>query len=144
MRPCLGSRKAMEKMPAEPGPWVIGVLTTCQVWPRSAEWKTRADLPPVANQMLGSLLRMARQVLLAAKAPSPSRAGGSCEGGIGAQDWPSVVTRSWNLSCPESSGIGSPRTMPWVGSQNTMESKKALGLVLVNWRLQCWPASVVW
>src|ERR1700683_1910927 len=123
MTPWSGSRKVIEKMPAESGPWKMGVSKTCQVWPRSAEWKTRAALPPVANQMLGSLLRMARQVLLAGADPLQSMGGGGYEGGIGAQDWPSVVTRSWNLSCPESSGIGSPRTMPWVGSQNTMESK---------------------
>src|SRR5271166_5345259 len=44
----------MEKIPAESGPWTIGVSKTRQVWPRSGEWKTRAALPPVANQMLGS------------------------------------------------------------------------------------------
>src|SRR5271166_1598735 len=44
----------MEKIPAESGPWTIGVSKTCQVWPRSGEWKTRATLPPVANQMLES------------------------------------------------------------------------------------------
>src|SRR5947209_3278181 len=54
MTPWSGSRKAMEKIPAESGPWMIGVLKTCQVWPPSGEWKTRAALPPVANQMLGS------------------------------------------------------------------------------------------
>src|ERR1017187_1777674 len=54
MTPWLASRKAMEKIPAESGPWVRGVSKTCQVRPRSGEWKTRAARPPVANQMLGS------------------------------------------------------------------------------------------
>src|SRR5580700_6060162 len=133
------SRKAMEKIPADSGPWAIGVLNTCQVWPRSGEWKTRATFPPVANQMLGSgakaasssgwrgaeaplfhgsaggaadlsaavamlgrprslaalgttsFGRIARQVLLAAKADSPSRAGGSCAGGIWVHVFPSSV-----------------------------------------------------
>src|ERR1700678_2161153 len=44
----------MEKIPAESGPWTMGVLKTCQVCPRSGEWKTRAIFPPVANQMLFS------------------------------------------------------------------------------------------
>src|ERR1700722_8356925 len=52
--PWSGSRKAMEKMPAESGPRMIGVSKTCQVCPRSREWKTREVLPPVANQMLES------------------------------------------------------------------------------------------
>src|SRR5271166_3212042 len=114
----------MEKIPAESGPWTIGVSKTCQVWPRSGEWKTRATLPPVANQMLESeptaaeapffwvsdaaLKRrsstvadatdgedkIAMQLLLAAKAPSPSTASGNCEGGIGRQVFPSSVMRS--------------------------------------------------
>src|SRR5580700_9404951 len=124
----------MEKMPAESGPWTMGASKTCQVWPRSGEWKTRAVLPPVANQRLGSpsaakaatfcefaaarlesapfpfvleegaeapsffvapcvaeapvchgVDRIAMQLLLAAKAPSPSTAGGSCDGGMGCQ-----------------------------------------------------------
>src|ERR1039457_6670461 len=54
MTPWLASPKAMEKIPAESGPWVRGVSETCQVRPRSGEWKTRAARPPVANQMLGS------------------------------------------------------------------------------------------
>src|SRR5258708_38083854 len=44
----------MEKIRAESGPRVMGVSKTSQVRPRSGEWKTRAALPPVANQMLGS------------------------------------------------------------------------------------------
>src|ERR1700676_2697168 len=32
----------------------MGVSKTSQVRPRSGEWKTRAALPPVANQMFGS------------------------------------------------------------------------------------------
>src|ERR1700688_3408196 len=99
----------MEKIPAESVPWVMGASRTSQVRPRSGEWKTRAALPPVANQMLGSVpagaeapfflgtlmarlkscpsrsATMARQVLLAAKAASPSSEGGSWEGGIGVQ-----------------------------------------------------------
>src|ERR1700722_15272240 len=117
MTPCSESRNAMEKIPADSGPWTMGVSKTCHVRPRSGEWKTRADLPPVANQRLGSSWeRMARQVLLAAKALSPSTAGGSCAEGIGVQLCPSLVTSSWNLSGPEvwleESGMGSPRTMP--------------------------------
>src|ERR1700685_906706 len=123
----------------------MGVSETCQVRPRSEEWKTRATLPPDANQMLGSSFgRMARHVLLAAKAPSPSSADGRREEGIGVHLLPSVVMRSWNFSWPDSSAMGSPRTTPRVGSQKAMESKKALGLELVNWSCQCWPASVVW
>src|ERR1700683_347306 len=152
MTPWSGSRKVIEKMPAESGPWTMGVLKTCQVCPRSGEWKTRAALPPVANQMLGSgaeapsfsegsrgaeaplfhgcagggamrpvvlvapakprflaslgtteekalgmtkffdigvtgFERIARQELLAAKAPSPSIAGGRLAGGSGVQVW---------------------------------------------------------
>ena len=49
----------------------------------------------------------------------------------------------FSVSFPLSSGMGSPRTMPCVRSQKTMESKKPLGFVLVNWSRQCWPASVV-
>src|SRR5579871_219152 len=98
---------------------MIGVSKTCQVFPRSGEWKTRATLPPVANQMFGSgagaeapsfscsdaalkrrsstgmeavdvqeVRTVAMQVLLAAKAPSPSMASGNCDGGIGCQVWP--------------------------------------------------------
>src|ERR1700722_17263188 len=123
----------------------MGVSQTCQVRPRSEEWKTRATLPPEANQMLGSSFgRMARHVLLAAKAPSPSRARGWGEGGMGGQVLQAEVMRSWNFSWPDSSAMGSPRTTPRVGSQKAMESKKALGLELVNWSCQCWPASVVW
>src|ERR1700683_421900 len=231
----------MEKIPAESGPWTMGVLKTCQVWPRSGEWKTRAALPPVANQILGSgseaasfsegsrgaeaslfhgcagggamrpavLVapakprflaalgmteekalgmteekvgrrssdvrmgigvgveldvgvdldvsadgdgRIAKQLLLAAKAPSPSIAGGRLAGRSGVQVWPSVVWRSSNFSWPDSlllslsvsSGMGSPKTMPWVRSQKSMESKKPLGFLLVNWSCQVFPASVVW
>src|ERR1700722_14799 len=54
MTPCIRSRKAIEKIPAESGPRMIGVSDTCQVSPRSEEWKTRAALPPVANQMSGA------------------------------------------------------------------------------------------
>src|SRR5579864_4141415 len=54
MTPFRGSRKAIEKMPVESEPWRTGVSKTCQVRPRSAEWKTRAARPPLANQMLGS------------------------------------------------------------------------------------------
>src|ERR1700683_571517 len=88
--------------------------------------------------------RMAKQELLAAKAPSPSIAGGSWAGGIGVQVWPSVVKKSSNFNWPLSSGMGSPRTMPWVGSQKSMESKNPLGFLLVNWSRQDLPASVVW
>src|SRR5258708_8314727 len=58
----------MEKIPADSGPWMIGVSLTCQLCPRSAEWNTRATLPPVANQMLGS-----RSAPSGAKAPFDSR-----------------------------------------------------------------------
>src|SRR5580658_1083274 len=88
--------------------------------------------------------RMARQVLLAANAPSPSRAGGSCEDGMLVQVWPSFVVNSSNFNFPVSSGMGSPRTMPWVLSQKTMESKKPLGFLLVNCSCQLRPASAVW
>src|SRR5215472_6976493 len=52
--PCSASRKATEKMPAESAPCRMGVSNTCHVFAASAEWKTRAALPPVANQMLRS------------------------------------------------------------------------------------------
>src|SRR5580704_15027150 len=149
----------------------MGVSKTCQVWPRSGEWKTRAALPPVANQMLlsdgaegasfsgcaGAEVplfrgttglsvdgRIAIQELLAAKAPSPSDAGGSCFGGMCVHVWPSSVIRSSNFKAPVSSTMGSPRTMPWVRSQKTMESKKPLGFVLVYCRFQFLPAFMVW
>src|ERR1700730_5996928 len=49
--------------------------------------------------------RMARQVLLAAKAPSPSSAGGSWADGRACQVRPSSVRRSSNFSLPDSSGM---------------------------------------
>jgi hypothetical protein len=51
MTPWVASRKAIEKIPAESGPCMIGVTVTSQVLPPSGEWKTRAAAPPVANQM---------------------------------------------------------------------------------------------
>src|SRR4029077_2285352 len=99
----------MEKMPADSGPWRIGVLKASQVFPRSGEWKMRAALPPVANQTFGSeadatLERRssasAIQLLLAAKAPSPSRASGTCEAEMACQDSPSSVVSSSNFGFP--------------------------------------------
>src|ERR1700727_2153808 len=86
----------------------------------------------------------ARQLLLAANAPSPSTAGGSCAGGIDCQVWPSSVVRSSNFSFPVSSGTGSPSATPWVRSKKIIESKKPLGFSFLNWSCQCWPASTVW
>src|ERR1700731_487427 len=98
----------MEKMPAESGPWIIGVSATIQVLPALLEWNTRATLPPVANQTLDPPCT-AMQVPLAANAPSPSTAGGSESGGSGFQCWPpSWVAINSNLSLPELSGTGSP------------------------------------
>src|SRR5882757_3877995 len=165
MTPSTELRNAMEKMPADSGPCLMGVSKTCQVFPASGEWKTRAALPPVANQILKSSCeepavldsardfeaasfhqsfgRIAMQVFEAANAPSPSRAGGSCADETGRQVCPSSVSMSSNFSLPESSGIGSPSTTPCFGSQNAIESKNPLGLVLVNCSCQCCPASAV-
>src|ERR1700756_1625520 len=155
----------------------MGVSKTSQVCPRLEEWKMRATLPPVANQMLwsgpsgaetrlisddwparvevalfpvvlpGDITRVsvsrARQELLAANAPSPSIASGSCDGAIGFQDSPSSVCNSSNFSFPCSSVIGSPNTMPCLESQNAIESKNPLGFELVNCSCQCLPASAV-
>src|SRR5579864_3839826 len=154
MTPLRVSRKAIEKIPLESLPCRIGVSNTCQVSPRSPEWNTRATLPPVANQIFGSIRelsfesdepgpapgvichralgRMAIQLFDAAKAPSPSLASGNCEGGIGFHVFPSSVSKTSNFSLPVSSGIGSPTTIPCFESQNAIESKNPLGLVLVN------------
>src|ERR1700752_2294509 len=143
----------MEKLPADSEPGGKGGLKASRVFPRSGEWKTRAALPPVANHMLESgteapLTRRsstrAMQRLLAAKAPSPSSDSGSCEDWTACQDSPSSVASSSNSSFPFSSGMGSPTTMPCLGSQKAMESKNPLGFELVNCNCQCWPASDVW
>src|SRR5258708_20542448 len=76
--------------------------------------------------------RIARQELLAAKAPSPSLAGGSWAVGRACQVRPSSVRRRLNFSFPDSSGMGLPGTMPCGGPHTAVESKKALGLVVVN------------
>src|ERR1700685_578327 len=165
----------IEKIPAESGPCAMGVCVTSQVRPRSAEWKTRAAEPPVANQMLARaatiLTRIAEEEvlgflkgscraavpfsrvpsggrraiheLLAANAPSPVIAAGRSSGGIGRHVWPSSLISNSNFNVPVSSAIGSPRMIPCVESQNAIESKNPLGLLLVNCRDQCWPASVV-
>src|ERR1700686_175632 len=71
----------MEKIPAESGPWRTGVSKTCQVWPRSEEWKTRAARPPVANQMFpsGAEARFFSDGLRGAEAPLFSGGGGWAE-----------------------------------------------------------------
>src|SRR5256885_12769330 len=68
------SARAMEKIPEEALPWAMGVSATLQVRPESEEWKTRAAGPPVPKKM--SAPESARQVLLAANAPSLSSAAG--------------------------------------------------------------------
>src|SRR5580704_12745794 len=139
----MASRKAMEKIPAESGPWLIGVSATVQVLPASVERNTRAAFPPVANQTL-LVPWTAMQVPLAANAPSPSMAGGSDSGESGSQLLPpfSVVINS-NLSLPELSRTGSPSAMPRSRSQKAMQSKNPLGFLLVNCKIQVLPASVV-
>src|ERR1700674_1282680 len=102
----------MGKMPAESGPWIIGVSATGQVLPALVERNTRATFPPVANQTL-MLPWTVMQVPLAANAPSPSRAVGIESGGIAVQFFaPSSVEVSSNLSLPELSATGSPTAMP--------------------------------
>src|SRR5690348_16409654 len=74
--PWRSSEKAREKMPAEAESLRIGVGAKVQERPPSREWKTRAPAgPPVPNQTSDEP-RRAREVLLAAKAPSPATAGG--------------------------------------------------------------------
>jgi hypothetical protein len=133
------SRNAIEKIPADSAPAATGVSLTAQAWPRSLERKTRADLaPPVANQTSFSP-RVTRQVPLAAKAPSPGKAGGRAFAARGFQlAPPSAVTISWN--CPFT---GSPRAMPFFSSQKAMASKKAAGSALLNCITHDLPPSVV-
>src|ERR1700683_765769 len=101
----------------------------------------RGGAPPSCGPSSG---KIAIHELLAAKAPSPAIAAGRFAGGIDRHIWPSSVISNSNFSVPVSSAIGSPRTIPCVESQNAIESKKPLGLLLVNCRDQCWPASAVW
>src|SRR5437773_9116564 len=64
----------MEKIPEEALLWAMGVSATVQVRPESGERKTRAAGPPVPKKI--SSPESARQVLLAANAPSLGRAAG--------------------------------------------------------------------
>ena len=122
MTPWMESRKAMEKMPAESGPWMMGVSATVQVLPALVEWKTRAALPPVANQ-----------TLVCAFDGDAGSAGGECafafEGGgkyrvRGFQFLPpSAVEINSNCSLPELSATGSPMAMPWSGSRKPCNRK---------------------
>src|SRR5579872_494163 len=106
---------------------MIGVSETFQVLPKSEERKTRATFPPVANHAW-PLALTAIQVPLAAKAPSPSMAGGSDPDGIGFQDLPaSSVSISWNFPF-----TGSPIAIPLLKSQSAMQSKKPFGSTFVN------------
>src|SRR5258708_1170730 len=89
------SARTMEKIPEEALPWAMGVCATVQVRPESEEWKTRAAGPPVPKKM--SAPESARQVLLAANAPSLGSAAGMLLLESGFQSWPSVVFSRRNL-----------------------------------------------
>src|SRR5712664_3727805 len=111
------SPRAMEKIPEDALPWAIGVSATLQVRPESGEWKTRAAGPPVPKKI--SSPESKRQVLLAAKAPSPGRAEGMLSLGSGFQCSPSVVFNKRNLP-----SMGSPRARHSFSERQAMESRK--------------------
>src|ERR1700690_3665783 len=117
----------------------MGVELTFQLFPPSVERNTRAAGPPVTNQAF-LFPMVVTQVLLAANAPSPSRAGGIFWGSEYCQVFPPLtVRRIWNLPF-----TGSPTMIPRsglakVGSKNAMQSKNPLGSGLVNCKSQCSP-----
>src|SRR6266853_5836355 len=128
--------RAMEKMPEEVLPWVIGVSSTAHERPESRERKTRAAGPPVPKKISSPESR--RQVLLAAKAPSPGSAAGILSRGSSLQCPPSSVFRRRNLP-----SIGSPRAKQRVSERQAIESRKNSLRLSVYWRFQFWPPSVV-
>src|SRR2546423_14108262 len=97
-------------MPAE-GPLGTGVVATRHVRPPSVEWNTRdVAPPPVANQASRSVAT--RHVPLAAKANSPSRAGGMPAVGRTPQaPPPSEVDSTRNFPA-----TGPDMTRPWRGA----------------------------
>src|SRR5262245_7333132 len=127
MSPFCESLKAIEKLPVEASPQIIGVSATSQVFPRLVDRKTRATLPPVAIQ---TLLRPSTvmQVPLAANAPSPSLAAGIfISRGSFQVAPPSVV-----LIMTRRPSTGSLTAIPLLTSQNAIASKNAFGFRLVN------------
>ena len=64
---------------------MMGVSKTCQVWPRSGEWKTRATLPPVANHMfrISDFPQIATQVFAGRECAFAFHGGGKLRGGNG-------------------------------------------------------------
>src|SRR5438270_9849035 len=130
------SARAMEKIPEDALPWAIGVSATVQVRPESGERKTRAAGPPVPKKI--SSPESARQVLLAANAPSLGRAAGMLPLGSGFQCSLSVVLSRRNLPL-----IGSLSAKQCVSERQAIESRKNSLRLLVYCRSQVSPPSVV-
>src|SRR5438477_9569483 len=107
----------MEKIPEEALLWAMGVSATVQVRPESGERKTRAAGPPVPKKI--SSPEIARQVLLAAKAPSPGSAAGIFSLGNEFQCSPSVVFSKRNLP-----SMGSPSAKQCVSERQAIASRK--------------------
>src|SRR5579862_729519 len=114
---------ASEKIPAEALPLRIGVLATAQVLALSAEWKTRAAVPPVAKRrspFFGP--QKIREELLAAKTPSVGSAVGSESLGSSTQCSPSSVRRMGNLP-----SMGSLMAKQTFSERQTRPSRKKAG-----------------
>src|SRR2546430_10055895 len=106
-----------EKVPADAWPLARGVAAAVQVRPESRERKARAAGPPVPKKI--SWPEIARQVLLAAKAPSPGSAAGIFSLGNGFQCSPSVVFSRRNLP-----SMGSPSAKQCVSERQAIASRK--------------------
>src|SRR6266566_1991095 len=126
----------MEKIPEEALLWAMGVSATVQVRPESGERKTRAAGPPVPKKI--SSPETARQVLLAANAPSPGSAAGMFSLANGLQCSPSVVLRIRNLP-----SRGSLRATQCFSEKQAIESRKNSLRLSVYCRFQVSPPSVV-
>ena len=90
--PLSASRKAREKMPEDGVPLMTGVSLTSQLRPLSALKNTRAAVPPLAIHARPSAPAI-RQLPLAAKAYSPSCAGGIWIRGTSSQVCPASEVR---------------------------------------------------
>src|SRR6266480_5936461 len=126
----------MEKIPEEALLWAMGVSATVQVRPESGERKTRAAGPPVPKKM--SAPESARQVLLAANAPSLGSAAGILLLESGFQSWPSVVFNKRNLP-----SMGSLSAKQCVSERQAMESRKNSLRLSVYCKVQVSPPSAV-
>ena len=135
MTPCCASRNAIEKMPVA-CPVATGVAAMAHVRPPSDDRSTRDAVVPIHTC---SRPNIATLVPLAAKAPSPGRAGGTRSAATRSQVRPpSTVLRITNRPSTESL-----KAIPRSASQNAIASRNTLGSVFANCRSQCAPPSFV-